>query len=243
MESKDRKKTYNLAHEVLSHMFTKALQWGLIKSHPMSGGQVQKFSLPPRNRYVEDWEVREFLSVASPFLISYVKLKGLTGLDKGDMLSILTSGIGPLGLTVAARKKTSPKSGSGRERFFPFKDEKGHTTGVEEALEEVLSLEGRPGSSKYLFCTTRGKNRGSPYVKENGTTNGFDSIWQRTMARALEETKLTKRFTEHDLRAKVGSDAVSDEDAQRQLDHASIRTTRNVYRRKAVTMPVAKGFK
>ncbi len=63
------------------------------------------------------------------------------------------------------------------------------------------------------------------------------------MKKALAETKLSVSFTEHDLRAKVGSDAETDEDAQRQLDHASVQMTRKVYRRKAVTMPVAKGFK
>jgi len=29
-------------------------------------------------------------------------------------------------------------------------------------------------------------------------------MWQRFMSRLLEETKIIKRFTEHDLRGKVG---------------------------------------
>jgi hypothetical protein len=34
-------------------------------------------------------------------------------------------------------------------------------------------------------------------------------MWQRFMARLLKETKIIERFTEHDLRGKVGSDAES----------------------------------
>jgi integrase len=89
----------------------------------------------------------------------------------------------------------------------------------------------------------QGKSHGQSYLKENGTTSGFDSIWQRTMAKALKETKLVERFTDHDLRVIVGSDEKTDEDAQAQLDHANIQTTRKVYRRKAIKMPVAQGFK
>ncbi|MGK0441828.1 MAG: hypothetical protein ACJA0N_001629 [Pseudohongiellaceae bacterium] len=45
------------------------------------------------------------------------------------------------------------------------------------------------------------------------------------MKMAFAETKLENKFTKHDLRAKVGSDADTDEPAQRQLDHTSPATT------------------
>lgn len=38
----------------------------------------------------------------------------------------------------------------------------------------------------WLFHT----NKGQPYIKEDGTANGFDSIWRRFMNKALKETKL-----------------------------------------------------
>jgi integrase len=57
-------------------------------------------------------------------------------------------------------------------------------------------------------------------------------MWQRFMDRVLAETKVRERFTEHDLRAKVGSDAVSLERARALLQHADSRTTERVYRRK-----------
>jgi hypothetical protein len=52
------------------------------------------------------------------------------------------------------------------------------------------------------------------------------------MDRVLAETKVKERFTEHDLRAKVGSDAESVEKARALLQHADARTTNRVYRRK-----------
>ncbi len=48
----------------------------------------------------------------------------------------------------------------------------------------------------------------------------------------LKETKIRERFTEHDLRAKVGSDAESLERAQQLLAHADSSTTKRIYRRK-----------
>jgi integrase len=237
----ESEKKYNLDHEVLSHMFTKSIEWGLLKDHPMTGKKVTKYSLPSRDRYVEDWELEQFFSIAPPLILAYLSLKGLTGLDKGDLLSIKVSCIGEDGITVEARKKTRNKR-NGRKRTFPFVFGDGSTTGIKEALDIILNLKGRPDITPYLFCTTKGKDRGRPYIKEDGTTSGFDSIWQRVMKKALKETKLVERFTEHDLRAKVASDAATDEEAQRQLDHTNVSTTRAVYRRAPIAMPVSKGF-
>jgi hypothetical protein len=57
-------------------------------------------------------------------------------------------------------------------------------------------------------------------------------MWQRFLDRALAETKINERFTEHDLRAKVGSDAASLEKARALLQHADACTTARIYRRR-----------
>jgi hypothetical protein len=57
-------------------------------------------------------------------------------------------------------------------------------------------------------------------------------MWQRFMDRVLTETKVTVRFTEHDLRAKCASDAESLEHARALLAHADSRLIERVYRRK-----------
>lgn len=53
------------------------------------------------------------------------------------------------------------------------------------------------------------------------------------MNKALKETKLTDRFTEHDLRAKVASD-IESEHARQLLGHDNRGITERVYRRKVV---------
>ena len=68
-------------------------------------------------------------------------------------------------------------------------------------------------------------------TKEDGTANGFDSIWRRFINKALRETKLEDRFTEHDLRAKVASD-IELEHAKLLLGHTNTDITNKVYRRK-----------
>jgi len=80
----------------------------------------------------------------------------------------------------------------------------------------------------YLFCNRRGKCYIHPETVE---CSGFNSIWQRFMARLVAETDITERFTEHDLRAKAASDADSLEHARQLLGHADDTTIRRHYRR------------
>jgi len=101
-------------------------------------------------------------------------------------------------------------------------------TGRKAAVEEVKRV--RPALSPFLFCNRRGEG----YIdEETGECHGWDSMWSRFMGRVLAETKVTQRFTEHDLRAKVGSDADSLEKARKLLQHADVATTNRIYRRKA----------
>jgi len=52
------------------------------------------------------------------------------------------------------------------------------------------------------------------------------------MARVLKETEVKERFTEHDLWAKVASDAESLERAKQLMTHSDAKMTERVYRRK-----------
>jgi integrase len=57
------------------------------------------------------------------------------------------------------------------------------------------------------------------YIAEDGTATGWDSTWQRFMQKLVKTTKV-KRFTEHDLRAKTGSDVLGAAILQHQLQHS-----------------------
>ena len=76
-----------------------------------------------------------------------------------------------------------------------------------------------------LFCT----RNGDPYIKEDGTANAFDSLWQRFMRKVIAKTEVKDRFQEKDLRKKTASE-MSIELAQKLLGHASSETTRRHYR-------------
>lgn len=58
------------------------------------------------------------------------------------------------------------------------------------------------------------------------------------MKRAIIKTNLGEKFTEHDLRAKVASE-IDLEHARMLLGHQSIKTTEDVYRRKALKVSPA----
>ncbi|HEX2542015.1 MAG TPA: hypothetical protein VHM00_13140 [Caldimonas sp.] len=80
--------------ELLSHAYTKAVEWGYIDKHPFKG-EVRLQGEPSRERYVEDWEVIEALSLESrrrsgsvSMIHAYVRLKLLTGMAQGDLLRL-----------------------------------------------------------------------------------------------------------------------------------------------------------
>ena len=153
---------------------------------------------------------------------AYIKLKLLTGMSRGDLLRLeparqfMEDGIH------VQRHKTA--NSSGKRTIYQW------TPALVAAKDQALAA--RPEDlSPYLFCTRRGE---SYMNEETGVPPGWKSMWQRFFARVIAETKVTENFTEHDLRAKVASDADSLQHATELLAHADSRTTERVYRRKAV---------
>lgn len=230
------KKQANLALEVLSHMFTKAIEEGVRSGHPMTNKQVVKFSLEPRKRYVSNEELAEALTVAPPLFRVYIPLKLALGQRKADMLNLSFENITRDGVLIRQSK-------TGREIFFPFLDpETGKNTGLEALVNSAIK-QCHPGYPEELrhptnvFCT---RNGNSYYCNETSSSTAFDSMWQRFMKKAIKVTELNERFTEHDLRAKTASDAGGDESARKLMGHTTLSTTRRVYRRKAdIVIPEA----
>lgn len=214
--------------EVLSHAFTKAVEWGWIDRHPFKG-EVRLEGEPARTHYVEDWEIIEALSL-KPFrkkgsvamIQAYIRLKLLTGIARSDMLRLrLGEHLRDDGVHVT-RHKT--KDSTGKTTIYDYAKVPERREAVEQAKRS------RPVDiSPFLFCNKRGQGY---FNEKTGLANGWDSMWQRFMDRVLAETKVTVRFTEHDLRGKVGSDAESLEKARALLTHADTRTTARSYRRK-----------
>lgn len=212
--------------EVLSHAFTKAVEWGFIDRHPFLG-QVRLEGEPSRDRYVEDWEIVEALSLDSRrkkgsvlMIQAYLRLKLLTGMSQGDLLRLTESNLKDDGIH-NQRHKTAKSTG--KRTIYEWSPE------LRAAVE--MAKASRPVHiSPFLFCNRSGEG----YVnEETGKAPGWKSMWQRFLARVVTETKVTEHFTEHDLRAKVASDAETLEHARKLLAHADSRTTDRIYRRKA----------
>ena len=215
---------------LLSDIFKKAIRWGAAASNPVTG--VEKNPEIPRNRYVEDWELELFKSVASPLLRCYCDLKYLTGLRKGDILTIREASLIDEGIYVVPRKtsKLHPRTGKeiqAKPMLFLWTQE------LREVVTRIRGLKkGRAIGSVFLFATRGGQ---CYYDVERSRSDGFDSIWKRYMAKAKIEAEKQGRplehFTEHDIRAKNASDEVNEVDAQQRLGHATVKATKT-YRRK-----------
>jgi integrase len=216
--------------ETLSHAFTRLVRRGDIDRHPFKD-EVRlegELALTPRTRYIEDWEIIEALSLVPrrkagsvKMIQAYIRLKLLTGLARSDLLRLRQGDhLREDGIHVT-RHKTAKSTG--RSTIYSYDK-------VPERREAVkMAIAARPCLSPYLFCNRRGEC----YIDEDTLeSHGFDSMWQRFMDRVMSETKVKARFTEHDIRAKAGSDAESLEKARALLQHADQSTTQRVYRRR-----------
>lgn len=213
---------------LLSHAYTKAVEWGYIDKHPFKG-EIRIEGQKIKRRYIEDWEILECLSLPSfqkkgsvKMIQAYIRLKLLLGLRMSDMLRLKVSDCKDDYLEAYNQKTDTPIN-------YRWTDT------LRREIKNAIAV--RPVDiSPYIFCNKDGEC----YVNENGVPSGFTSMWQRFMTRVLEETKLEERFKEHDLRAKAGSDADTVERAQELLAHADKRTTEEFYRRKIKVINPAK---
>lgn len=237
---KERKRTTGgrtTAHremELLSHAYTKAVQWGYLDAHPFKG-EVRLEGEASRDRYVEDWEIIEALALDSKrskgsvlAIQAYMRIKIMTGMARSDLLRLrLDEHIKDDGIHIQ-RHKTAESTGKRTVYLW--------TPELRQAVEQAKAV--RPALSPFLFCNRRGEG----YINEKtGKANGWDSMWQRFMERILSETEVKQSFTEHDMRAKCASDAETLEHARALLSHADARTTRKAYRRKAELVQPLKG--
>lgn len=212
--------------ELLSHAYTKAVEWGYIDKHPFKS-EVRLEGEAPADRYVEDWEIVECLKLPSLrkagsvlMIQAYLRIKLLTGMAQGDLLRLqVAEHIKEDGIH-NQRHKTA--GSTGKRTIYEWSPE------LRAAVD--MAIAARPRASAFLFCNRDGEG----YINEAvGRASGFKSVWQRFMARVIEETEVTEAFTEHALRAKVASDAGSLDHARALLAHADSRTTDRIYRRKA----------
>ncbi len=117
---------------------------------------------------------------------SYIRLKLLTGLRRSDLLRLQVSSCREDGIHVRTNK-------IGKAVIYTWTPE---LRAVVESAKAARPVHIAP----FLFCDRRGQGS---LDETTGSCSGWKSMWQRFMARVLEETKVTERFTEHDLRGQV----------------------------------------
>ena len=208
--------------ELLSHIFTYSIRYGARTDHPMTNKRFTKDKRrETEKRYIEDWELEAALTVASPLITGYVRLKWLTGLRQTDLLALKESQIND-GVIFVQPSKTAKHNNPGINIV------------ISPEIQEVLDYirRNKKISSIYLFSTRRGQS----YLKADKTCNGFQSIWRRWINKALEETDLQERFSERAIRTKTATDMPSIQSAQALLGHSTETTTRRHYRQKPETV-------
>jgi len=95
------------------------------------------------------------------------------------------------------------------------------TPALHQVVKEALTI--KPQFRRWIVCNRKG---------EQYTKNGFDSVWQRLMVKAVEKGQI-ERFQFRDIRAKNASDEPDLGIAQARLGHASSEITERVYVRTA----------
>lgn len=198
----------NREKALLSSVFSYAIRWGLVESNPCR--DVKGNTERPRRRYVTDADFAAVLAQAPAPVRCAMVLAALTGLRQGDVLALRWSAVSAEGITVEQRK-------TGRRLLFQWTPDLRAAVSACEALHGDL---GR-GPGRTLVVGERSRER--------YTSEGFKSVWQRTMNRAMA-AGLTERFTFHDIRAKAGSEA----EDERLLGHVSTAELRRVYQRAPV---------
>ena len=215
--------------QVLRHMLTKAVEWGVIRMNQLIG-QVRIEKPSARDRLVEPWEIASILSLKNKggrdtvyICQLYVKLKLMTGLRRGDILRLVLSDIKEDGIHVQPSKT---QNSSGKRLIIEW-DEPGEMRAL---VNEILKIPPLRIGDAPLFVTRQGKH----YIDDKGKANAFDSLWQRFVKKVMDQTNIAERFQERDLRAATGSYSDSLIEASERLGHASTETTQRIYRRRPV---------
>ena len=173
---------------------------------------MRKIKRPPRDRYVTDAEFQYVWELASPMVQAVMDLAVLTGLRRGDIFELKKSDYTDDGL-YAAPSKTE---GTMRiQLLFELTDE------LVSVLDQAIALP--PQNREHIVVNRKGNKF---------TRNGFDSGWQRLMAKATDPKSDSSidRFQFRDLRRKSATDEDDESVAQKRLGHASIEITNRIYR-------------
>jgi integrase len=201
----------NREKSTLSAIMSECVRWGAVDRNLVR--EVRRNEEKPRDRYVEDAELKGFKKHATPMILAYLEIRMLTGLRQGQILDLQRS-------AWDGKRLKAPGAKGGKTVIY-------EGPGLAGAVNGLLKLSRKGSLSMYLLSSRNGTRY---------TSDGFRSIWHRCMKKYCEAGG--ERFTENDLRAKVASDSRDLSTAAGRLGHQDERTTNRVYRRKPATVSV-----
>ncbi len=193
----------NKEKELLSHVFTMAVRWGIIATNPCK--EVKKLPIKKHDRYISDAEFIAVQTIAHKFMRTMMSFAYLTGLRRGDIISIKNSELTDEGIQIITNKTNA-------KMLITWTDD------LKKTVDEIRHLSGYK-AGETLFRT----RQGSPC-----TARGISSIWQRLMRKALASEVIKDKFTFHDIRRKSASDAerqLGREYARQLLGHTDQKMT------------------
>lgn len=215
---------------VLRGLFAKAMDWGVIKAHPMTGMKFKQ--LKAATDEVQDWEIDALLSFEATSRSAqvgqlYTRLKIMLGCRRGDLLRIKLSDLKDDGIHVTPSKT---KESSQVRQIFRWTDDEGNEISeLRNVIDAILAVPPSRIGDAHLFTTREGKG----FMNEStGRSNSFDSLWGRYMDAAQKHTDIDHKIKEKTFRAYVGSESISVEDAAERLGHTNTATTQKHYRSK-----------
>lgn len=189
---------------LLGHVFNMAIRWGAAESNPVQ--LVSKPKIAPRDRYITDEEFNFVYNLASARIQIAMDLALLTGLRRGDLLSLTRDHLTEDGLLIKTQK-------TGETLLYEY------TPDLKAILERAKQLPPQiPG--KHVIRTLAGTQY---------TGSGFSSNWKRVMKKAVKSG--IESFSFHDIRAKCASDTADLQEASARLGHPSTEITKRVYMR------------
>lgn len=198
----------NREMELLSHICSMGVEWGAMDFNPLRN--MRKLKRPPRDRYVTNDEYLHVWELASPMVQCVMDLAMLTGLRRGDIFKLERKHLTDEGILVQPGKTERT---TGKSILFEW------SPALRAVTSKALTI--KPQVRQHVVCNRKGKAF---------TKNGFDSVWQRLMAKATNGKEGIEHFQFRDLRRKSATDENDERAAQTRLGHSSARVTRQVYR-------------
>lgn len=197
----------NREKALLSHVFSMAIRWGLVRDNPCKN--VKNLTENRRDRYISDEDFESLKKIAPDHLRILMDFAYMTGLRQGDILEMPLSSLGNEGIFVLINKTSRNTK---QKILIEWSD---------ELKKNVLEAQLRASqlNSNYLFPNLSGKKY---------TSSGFQSNWQKLMKKGIEEKIITERFHFHDIRRKTATDVENlsgRETARQLLGHTDQKTT------------------